>query len=84
MFRRMVVALSWFWGVGFLIVAIATAILFMLWPEGIVFGVGWGLPYMCSAIMAIITAVFVKWSLRRERDFWRSKMEDEGSSIITN
>ncbi len=80
-FRRMIMVLSWCWGFGFLIEAVATTVLVMLLPENVVFGIGWGLPYLCSAIMAMITAVFVKCSLRRERDFWRSKVQNRGSSI---
>lgn len=81
MFRRMIAILSWCWGVGFLIVAVATTVLVMRLPESVVFGVGWGLPYLCSAIMAMITLVFVKWSLRREGEYWRCKVQDGGSSI---
>lgn len=81
MFRRMIAILSWGWGVGFLTVAITTTVLVMLLPERVAFGVGWGLPYVCSAIMGLITVVFVKWSLRRERELWRSKMQDGRSSI---
>ena len=80
-FRRIVAILSWCWGVGFLIVAVATTGLVMLLPESVLFGVGWSLPYLCSAIMAMVMAVFVKWSLRRERDFSRSRMQDGRSSI---
>jgi hypothetical protein len=88
MFRRMIATLSWCWGVGFLTIAIATTVLVMLLPERFVFGVGWGLPYVFSAIMGLITVVYVKWSLRRERELWRSKMRDGDSSkevgIIAN
>jgi len=78
MFRRMIATLSWCWGTGFLIIAIATTVLVMLLPENVAFGVGWSLPYLCSAIMAIVTVLFVKWSLRRERELWKG---DGGSSI---
>jgi len=81
MFRRMIVTLSWCWGVGCLIVAITTTVLVILLPETVVFGIGWGVPYLCFALMAMITVLFVKWSLRRERLFWRGKVQDGSSSF---
>lgn len=40
MFRRMIQVLSWCWGVGLLVVAIATTILITVLPDNAVFGVG--------------------------------------------
>jgi hypothetical protein len=81
MFRRMFLVLSWGWGVGLILVAIATTALVMLLPIENVFAVGWWLPFACAAIMGLITPLFVKWSLRREHDTWRSKVHSGGSSV---
>lgn len=81
MFRRMIQVLNWCWGVGFLVIAIVTTVLVMLLPEAVVFGVGWGLPFLCCALMGIVTSLFVKPSLKREQEVWISKNPCEGSSI---
>jgi hypothetical protein len=66
-FRRMIMMLSWCWGIGLLIVAIGTTAMTMLLPETIAFGVAWSTPYACSVVMGVLTVPFVKWSLKKER-----------------
>ncbi|KUJ16684.1 uncharacterized protein LY89DRAFT_645551 [Mollisia scopiformis] len=74
LFRRMIQRLSWFWGVGFLVIAIITTILIFSLEEEVAFGVGWGVPYVWATIYAIGTIIFVKASLREERRVWRSNL----------
>ncbi len=81
MFRRMIAVLSWCWGVAFILMAIAATALVMVLPEDVVFGVGWGLPYACSAVMAFFTVIFVKWSFRSERKAWMNKCQSGVSSL---
>jgi hypothetical protein len=40
--------------------------------ERVAFGVGWGLPYIWSAMFGLWTVRFVKRSLKGERIAWRS------------
>jgi hypothetical protein len=66
MFWRMILILSWCWGVGLLVAAIATTVLVVLLPHTIAFGVGLVVPFLCYVVIAMATTVFVKWSLKRE------------------
>ena len=47
----------------------------------VVFGVGWGTPFVCFALMGMVTAIFVKWSLRCEHRAWSGKTQSEGLSL---
>jgi len=82
MFRRMIMVISWCWGVGLLVVAIVATVLIMVLPENIGFGVGWGLPYACSAVMAVFTIIFAKKSLRREREAWATPKQVGAPSVV--
>jgi hypothetical protein len=72
LFRRMVLRLTWFWGMSLMIIAIVTTILIVALEERVAFGVGWGLPYIWSAMFGLWTVRFVKRSLKGERIAWRS------------
>lgn len=81
MFRRMIQTLSWCWGIGFLVTATIATVLIMILPVMVGFGVGWVTPFVCAAVMAALSVVYVKRSLREERAAW-SKDHNSGSSII--
>jgi len=73
MFRRMMLILTWIWGIGFLLSASVSTILIMVLSEDIGFGVGWGLPWFCSFLLAIFTIFFIRVSLKKERADWSNK-----------
>jgi len=79
MFRRMLLRLSWLWGVGFLVTGIVCTVLIMTLQDEVAFGVGWGLPYAWAAVYVLATIVFVKRSLREEKRLWRSTFR--GNSV---
>ncbi len=72
-FRRMMLVLTWCWGVGLIIIAIVATVLIMELSENIGFGVGWGLPWVWSAGCAFVTIAYVKYQLRTEKAEWREK-----------
>lgn len=72
-FRRMVLILTWAWGLGLIGIAIVATVLIMVLTENVGFGVGWGLPYAWAAVWSILTVVFVKKELRKEKAEWRAK-----------
>lgn len=76
-FRRMILLLSWIWGLGLIFIAIVSTILIMLLKEDIGFGVGWGLPWAFSAVYSIMTVAVVKSQLNKEKEEWAAK---EGAS----
>ena len=69
-FRHMLLRLSWFWGISLMVIAVVTTVLIVSLEERIAFGVGWGLPYVLSALFGLWTVRFVKKSLREERSAW--------------
>lgn len=79
LFRNMLLKLTWVWGIFFMITGSGTTVAIMLLPEDIAFGVGWGMPYPCVAAMTIATVVYVRKSLRFEREDWRKKLASNGS-----
>ncbi|KAF4636346.1 hypothetical protein G7Y89_g1735 [Cudoniella acicularis] len=58
-FRRMVLILSWVWGLGFIVIAIVATVLIMLLDVDIGFGLGWGLPWVFSAVYSVLTIMFI-------------------------
>jgi len=72
-FRRMILILSWIWGLGLLFIAIVATILIMLLDVDVGFGVGWGLPWVWSAGLSVVTVLFVKHEVRKEKEEWRAK-----------
>lgn len=72
LFREMLLRLTWMWGFGLLFIAILATILIMVLKENIAFGVGWGLPFVWVAVYMIWSIVFVKKSLKVERETWGS------------
>jgi hypothetical protein len=74
LFRKMVQRLSWFWGIGCMVIAIITTILIFSLEENVAFGVGWGLPYIWATIFVLVSIVFVKASLKEERRVWRADL----------
>ncbi|KAE9366731.1 hypothetical protein N431DRAFT_350916 [Stipitochalara longipes BDJ] len=71
-FRRMLLRLTWFWGICLMIIAIVTTILIVSLEERLAFGVGWGLPYIWSILFGLWTVGFVKRSLKEERAAWQT------------
>ena len=80
-FRKMILLLSWIWGLGLIFIAIVSTILIMLLDEDIGFGVGWGLPWAFSAVYSIGTVAVVKSQLRKEKAEWRVKMGQSANSV---
>lgn len=75
-FRRMIRKLSWFWGIGLILIGgLATGLIFGLHDEHVAFGIGWGVPPVLIAPLAIITNFWVNWETRRERRRWAEKYE---------
>jgi hypothetical protein len=81
-FRRMLLVLTWAWGLGFIIVAILSTVLIMVLSEDIGFGVGWGLPWAWSAVSSVFTVIFVRKSLDKERAEWRAKGGASGQDSV--
>lgn len=73
LFRRMILVLTWAWGIGFLIIASVSTILIMLLSEDVGFGVGWGLPWLGAFVFSIFTVFYVRSSLKLERADWSEK-----------
>lgn len=77
-FRRMILWLSWMWGLGFLGFAIVAIVLIIELPEHVGLGAGWGVPFGLSALWTVLTLIFVKRELRKEKVEWGEK---EASSV---
>src|SRR5204863_7530583 len=71
LFRRMLVRLSFFWGLGALSMAIATTIIVFVVRREIAFGIGWAVPFVWAGIWARINTVWVQRQLRIENNAWR-------------
>ena len=72
-FRRMILLVNWAWGLGLLGIAIISTVLIMVLNENIGFGVGWGLSWAFSAGWVILTLIFVRGELRKEKEEWIAK-----------
>jgi len=72
LFRVLIMQLSWFWGLGLIGIAIVSTVLVFTITDDVAFGLGWGLPYAFMIVWALITILFVRRSLRREKAVWRA------------
>jgi len=79
LFRRMLMLLTWGWGLFFLVVGAGTTVAIALLPEDIGFGVGWGMPWICVIFMTLATVVYTRRALQYERDEWRKECSNNGS-----
>jgi len=70
LFRQMILQLSLFWGIGLVCIAIVSTVLVFTITDNVAFGLGWGLPYAFMIIWALLTILFVKRSLAREKAVW--------------
>lgn len=81
-FRRMILLLSWGWGIGFIILAIVSTVLIMELSEDIGFGVGWGLPWAGSAVFSTFTVFFIKSALKSEKAEWGPKEVNKAGASV--
>lgn len=73
LFRRMLLRLSWMWGIGMLIAAIVTTTLVMVLDEIVVFGVGWGVPWAMHILCGVGTFVICSHDLKLEKRTWKEE-----------
>ncbi|EAA31033.2 hypothetical protein GE21DRAFT_8586 [Neurospora crassa] len=82
-FREMIARQNWFWGVGALVDGAATMIVIWTIPQEIAYGVAWASPLIFSAIWTVITVIWVRRDLRREKAEWRANAEPSLSTEDT-
>ncbi|KAK1774249.1 hypothetical protein QBC45DRAFT_46053 [Copromyces sp. CBS 386.78] len=82
-FREMIARQNWFWGVGALVDGVATMIIIWTVPQEIAYGVAWASPLIFSAIWTVITVIWVRRDLRREKAEWRANAEPRLSTAGT-
>jgi len=87
LFRQMIMQLSWFWGLGLIGIGIVATVLVFTITDNVAFGLGWGVPFVFMIIWALLTVVFTRRSLTREKAVWRAAAidisKDEGRSEAT-
>jgi len=74
-YRTMLVQLNWAWALSAYAVAGATFAIVMTIPPEIAYGLGWGIPTLWAFIAAGLTTIWVKRSVRIERELWDSGKE---------
>jgi len=72
-FRRLLVALTWFWGVGFVTLGVAMMALVFTIPKVIAYGIGWGVPCIWAVIWVWITTRWTQRQLIKEKRWFRSR-----------
>ncbi len=77
-FRAMLFRLSMFWSISLLVFSGAITAIVWTVPQYVAYGLGWGLPFVHAAIMAVITVKYVQACLARESLTWASQ---EGTTL---
>lgn len=72
LFRKMILQLALFWGIGLICIAVVSTALVFTMKDNVAFGIGWGLPFAFMILWALLTIVFVRRSLTREKMIWRN------------
>lgn len=80
-FRRMIMVMTWGWGVMLIFVAIITTALVMTLNENVAFGIGWGLPWLWCSTLTLFSMAYVKRQLSLEWAEWREK-ESAGTASL--
>jgi hypothetical protein len=71
-FRAMLIQLVWFWGVPSVVVgAVLLALIFTIKRE-VAYGLGWAVPNIWAGIWTILTILWVRRSLRIEKETWKT------------
>jgi hypothetical protein len=78
-FRRLLLHLTWFWGISSVLVGTAVLAIVATVNEAVGYGVGWGVPSLHAAISALITWQWVTYTLKRESRFWKHGAIDQAA-----
>jgi len=70
-FRQLLVRLTWFWGIGFLVIGVVLFALVFTIPKVVAYGIGWMVPCIWCAVWIWITTRFVQHSLFQEKEYYR-------------
>lgn len=74
-FRRLILVLSYTWGIGLILAAILSTVLIMVLSEDVGFGVGWAVPFVWSVLLGVGTKTYAYECLRKEREEWHCDEE---------
>lgn len=69
-FRKLIAQMNWFWGFASLLIGIGTMVVIWTVDQEIAYGIGWGVPLVWVVIWIITTVLWVRKSLRREKEQW--------------
>ena len=69
-FRTMLIQLVWFWGIPSVIVGIILLALIFTVTKEVAYGLGWAIPNIWAGIWTILTILWVRRSLRIEKETW--------------
>lgn len=71
-FRTMLIQLVWFWGVPSVVVGTVLLALIFTVKKEVAYGLGWAVPNMWAGIWTISTILWVRRSLRIEKETWKT------------
>lgn len=71
-FRKMLIQLVWFWGIPSVIVGVIMLALIFTVTKEAAYGIGWGVPNIWAGIWTILTILWVRKSLRIEKETWKT------------
>jgi hypothetical protein len=71
-FRKMLIQLVWFWGIPSAIVGVVLLPLIFTVKKEVAYGLGWAVPNIWAGIWTVLTILWVRRSLRIEKETWKS------------
>jgi hypothetical protein len=71
-FRKMLIQLVWFWGIPSVIVGTVLLALIFTIKKEVAYGLGWAVPNIWAGIWTILTILWVRRSLRIEKETWKT------------
>jgi hypothetical protein len=72
-FRKMLIQLVWFWGIPSVIVGTVLLALIFTVKKEVEYGLGWAVPNIWAGIWTILTILWVRRSLRIEKETWKTE-----------
>ena len=70
-FRTMLIQVMWFWGPPSVIVGVILLALIFTVNKHVAYGLGWAIPNIWAVIWTVLTILWVRRSLRIEKELWR-------------
>ncbi|KAI1815197.1 hypothetical protein GGS20DRAFT_544799 [Poronia punctata] len=79
-FRHLIAGLNWFWGIGAVVNGVGALVAIWVIPSEVVaYGVGWAEPFVFFVIWTIVTVIWTRRSVHKEKKLWAADILEKAA-----